>query len=116
MSRRPNKGGAPPGNRNALRTGCHTREMRALRAAARRHLHQTRALLVWVRGLCRLREELRRGRDIPADAVSEFCSAPAGVCRHPQQPAHRERCVGEAPCYGAPRKNPTGGASLGPDA
>lgn len=32
MSREPNRRGAPAGNRNALKTGCHTAEMRAFRA------------------------------------------------------------------------------------
>jgi len=111
-----NKGGAPRGNSNALKTGSHTREMRAFQAEVRAHIRRSRALIAWARQLCRLREDLRRGRAIPLEAGLRLCGVPTGVSDSPQQPAHAECCVGEAPCYGAPRKNPTGGASLGPDA
>ena len=39
------KGGAPLGNRNALKTGCHTAQMRALRKEVRAILSDTNMLL-----------------------------------------------------------------------
>lgn len=39
------KGGAPLGNRNALKTGRHTREMREMRRQARGILNDSRKLL-----------------------------------------------------------------------
>jgi hypothetical protein len=41
----PRKRGAPPGNKNALKHGKRTREMRALRADIRAHIQRGRALL-----------------------------------------------------------------------
>jgi protein tyrosine/serine phosphatase len=41
----PHKGGAPNGNRNALKHGTHTRDRRALFAALNAHIAEGRALL-----------------------------------------------------------------------
>jgi hypothetical protein len=52
--------GAPPGNRNALRNGKHTREHRALYAAIRAHIREGQALIAW----CRLLPVPKRVRRI----------------------------------------------------
>ena len=61
--------GAPKGNRNAFKHGARTRELDELRAAARAHLRQTRALLKSVRALCLQREEERRRISRAAQAL-----------------------------------------------
>jgi hypothetical protein len=49
MSEVRNKGGAPRGNRNALRTGCHTAEMRAFRREISLFLRRARVNLAFAK-------------------------------------------------------------------
>jgi hypothetical protein len=56
-----NRGGAPKGNRNALKTGLHTNESRARRAAVRARVRHARlaialALAATAREICEMRE------------------------------------------------------------
>jgi hypothetical protein len=57
------KGGAPFGNRNALRDGHHTRQMRTFRAEVRAHVRESRNLVAAVKRLLR-----EAAGDIRADA------------------------------------------------
>ena len=52
----PGVGGAPPGNGNALKTGCHTAEMRAFRKEVRAALRRLALSMVLAR------QELQRRR------------------------------------------------------
>ena len=59
-----NRGGAPKGNGNALKTGLHTGESRARRAAVRARVRHARltiaqALAATAREICEIRERYR---------------------------------------------------------
>jgi hypothetical protein len=47
------RGGAPFGNKNALRHGRHTRQMRAFRAEVRAHIRESRTLTTTLKRLLR---------------------------------------------------------------